>query len=76
MSEFYCLWCLFLLETAVICSYWYVFGVSLKSVPRYVNSMRPGCIFHIATRCIKHGDACGYRSREQYLLAILLTVTK
>ncbi len=42
MAEFYCLLCLFLLETAVICSYWYIFRVSLKSAPRYVNAMRPG----------------------------------
>ncbi len=28
------------LETAVICNYWYVFGVLLKSAPRYVNAMR------------------------------------
>ncbi len=43
MSEFYCQ-CLFLLETAVMCSYCYVFRVSLKSAPRYVNAMRPGII--------------------------------
>ncbi len=33
---------MFLLETAVICSYWYVFRVLLKSAPRYVNALRPG----------------------------------
>ncbi len=42
MSKLYCLQCFFLLETAVICRYWYVFGVSLKSAPRYVNAMRTG----------------------------------
>ncbi len=32
-------------ETAVICSYWYVFRVSLKSAPRYIKAMRLGCFF-------------------------------
>ncbi len=42
MSEFHCLTCLFLLETAVICTYWYEFHISLKSAPRYIHAMRPG----------------------------------
>ncbi len=46
VSEFYCH--LFLLETAVKCSYWYVFRVSLKSAPSYLNAMRPGSINHSA----------------------------
>ncbi len=28
--------------TVVICSYWYIFHVALKSAPRYINTMRPG----------------------------------
>ncbi len=47
MSEFYCLQCLFLLETAVIGSYWYAFRVSLKSAPRNVKAMRPGSISNL-----------------------------
>ncbi len=47
MSEFYCLWCLFLLETAEICNYLNVFRVSLKSAPSNVNAMRPGSIYWI-----------------------------
>ncbi len=50
MSEFYCLLCLFLLETAVIYSYSYVFGVSL-SAPRYINAMRQGSYNLITMLC-------------------------
>ncbi len=40
----------FLLEIAVICIYWYIFSVSLKSAPRYVNTMRPGRK-NVSTNC-------------------------
>ncbi len=43
---------LFLLETAVKCSYWYIFRVSLKSAPRYVNAMRPGSILSLIVQHI------------------------
>ncbi len=38
----------FILETAVMCNYWYVFHVLLNSAPRYINAMRPGSHFSLA----------------------------
>ncbi len=57
MAEFYCLLCLFLLETAVICSYWYISRVSLKSAPRYVNAMRPGRTITLSPRWKRPAEA-------------------
>ncbi len=38
----------FILETAVMCNYWYVCHVLLNSAPRYINAKRPGSHFSLA----------------------------